>query len=61
MKSYTSILWFIGLKEGCMQIIMVMTQEIYAFQTIFETDRETLWLIEVVYAIKRDLLGFKGS
>ena len=25
---------------------------------IFETERQTLWLIEILYAVKRDLLGF---
>ena len=55
-----------GSLESSMQNIKVLTQQkpLLAFKALFETDMEcmeTLWLIEVMYAIKRDLLGFNGS
>ena len=37
---------------------MVLTQEMrncYAFRAIFEEGKQTLWLIEVLFAITRDL------
>ena len=47
-----------------MQKNKVLTQEmrkLYDFCAIFETYRQTLCLIEVLYAVKRDLIEFIGS
>ena len=51
-------LWFNGSFKACMQKIKGLTQEMkqfYAFMYIFSADRQTLWLIEVLHAIKRAL------
>ena len=39
----------------------VLTNSYYSFLAIIETDRQTLWLIKMLYAIKGDLLVFIGS
>ena len=42
------------IKESCMQKIKVLTKEMrefYAFLADFETDRQTFWIIEMLYAI----------
>ena len=58
-------LWFIGKFYAKHQgANSTKTLSPLAFKALFETDMEcmeTLWLIEVMYAIKRDLLGFNGS
>ena len=41
----------------CMQKMKVLTQKmrkLQAFEPLFEPDRQTLWLREVMHAIKRD-------
>ena len=57
-------LWLFGALVRFLPKIKVLTQKmrkLWAFSSIFETDRQTLWLKEVMYAIIRDLLGFIGS
>ena len=47
-----------------MQNIKILTQKIrklLAFEALFEKDRQTLWLVELMYANKRKRLRYIGS
>ena len=47
----SKVLCFNGSFEICIQQIMVLTQK-----SFFETERQTFWLMEAMYAIKKDLI-----
>ena len=43
--------------ENLLCLLTFEQKKVYALRAILEADRQALWLIEVLYAIKRNLLG----
>ena len=52
-----TVQWIIGKLYAKTLVPNSRDVKVVPFEQFFETDRHTSWLIEVLYAIKRDLLG----